>query len=52
MPELYSEYFNENIAKILFKLLDKYNIYNKINYIIINNAFNNDTMIKALKSNF
>ena len=50
MFKLYSEYSGENIAKILLKLLDKYNIYDKISYIIIDNASNNDTIIKALKS--
>ena len=52
MPELYSEYFNKNIAKILPKLFDKYNIYDKISYIIIDNAFNNDTIIKTFKLSF
>ena len=52
MPELYSEYSSENMAKTLLKLLDKYNVYDKISYVIVDNAFNNDIIIKTLKSSF
>ena len=50
MPKLYNEYSSKNIVEILLKLLDKYGIYDKINYIILDNASSNNTMIKALKS--
>ena len=50
MPKLYNEYFSESITEILFKLFDKYNIYDKISYIIVDNALNSDTMIKGFKS--
>ena len=49
MPELRGEYLNKNIINTLFRLLDNYNIYNKINYIIADNAINNDTMIEVLE---
>ena len=50
ISELYGEHSGENMAKVLLKLLDEYSIYDNISYIIINNAFSNDTMIKAFKS--
>ena len=50
MPELYGEHSGENMAETLLKLLDEYGIYDKIGYIMADNAFSNDTMIKALES--
>ena len=49
MPELRGEHLGENMADTLFRLLDDYNIYDKIGYIMADNAINNDTMIEALE---
>ena len=49
MPELRGEHLGENMADTLLRLLNDYNIYNKIGYIIADNAINNDTMIEALE---
>ena len=49
MSELRGEYLGKNMADTLFRLLDNYNIYNKIGYIIADNAINNDTMIEAFE---
>ena len=51
MPELRGEYLDKNIVDTLLRLLDDYNIYNKISYIMTDNAINNDTMIEALEQN-
>ena len=50
MPELYGEHSSENMAETLLKLLDEYGIYDKIGYIMADNASSNDTMIRALES--
>ena len=49
MPELRGEYLDKNIVDTLLKLLNNYNIYNKISYIMADNAINNDTIIEALE---
>ena len=51
MPELRGEYLGKNITDTLFRLLNNYNIYNKISYIMADNAINNDTIIEALEQN-
>ena len=35
----------------LLRLLNNYNIYNKISYIITDNAINNDTIIEVFEQN-
>ena len=49
IPELRGEHSGENIADTLLRLLDDYNIYDKIGYIMADNATNNDTMVEALE---
>ena len=49
MSEFRGEYLGKNIINTLLKLLNNYNIYNKISYIIADNAINNDTIIEALE---
>ena len=49
MFKLRDEYLGKNIVDTLLKLLNNYNIYNKVNYIITDNAINNDTIIEALE---
>ena len=49
MPELRGENLNKNIVDTLLRLLNNYNIYNKIGYIMADNAINNDTIIEALE---
>ena len=49
MLEFRSEYLDKNMVDTLLRLLDNYNIYNKISYIMADNAINNDTMIEAFE---
>ena len=49
MSKFRDEYLGKNIMNTLLRLLNNYNIYNKISYIITDNAINNDTMIEAFK---
>ena len=49
MPELRGEHLDKNMTDTLLRLLNDYNIYNKIGYIMADNAINNDTMIEALE---
>ena len=51
MPKLRGEHLDKNIINTLLKLLNNYNIYNKINYIIADNATNNDTIIETFEQN-
>ena len=49
MSKLRGEHLGKNMVDTLLRLLDDYNIYNKIGYIMADNAINNDTMIETFE---
>ena len=49
IPKLLGEHSGENMAETLLQVLNEYDIYNKIGYIVVDNASSNDTMIEALE---
>ena len=49
MAELHGEYSNENMTETLLQVLNGYDIYDKIGYIMADNASSNNTMIEALE---
>ena len=48
LKELQEIHFGENIIVIVFQTFDEYEIRDKLNYFVMNNAKNNDTMMKAI----
>ncbi len=46
--ELEGDYSGENQAAIVLNVLDKYKIRNKLGYIVIDNAYQNDSLIAVI----
>ena len=49
MHELHGEHSGKNMAETLLQVLNGYDIYDKIGYIMADNASSNDTLIEALE---
>ena len=52
LKELQRAHIGPNMSITMLKLLNDYSIRNKLDYFVMNNASNNDTMLRAISLNF
>ena len=52
LKKLQKTHFDENMIQIVFATLNDYEIRNKLNYFVMNNAKNNDIMMKIISKIF
>ena len=52
LKKLQKIHFDENMIAIVFQTLNEYEIRDKLNYFVMNNAKNNDTMMKTISRIF
>ena len=52
LKKLQKIHFDENMIVIVFQTLNDYEIRDKLNYFVMNNAKNNDTMMKIISRIF